>query len=135
MEDVAPCICGRLRRASRTLTRAYDEALEPVGLTVTQFSVLRTIARMGEPSLTALADTTAHEKSGLWRLLQPLIRSGMVASRVERRVQHLRLTEAGAQALERARPHWTQAQARVAALLGPRSDELVRLLSEVETLV
>ena len=35
MIDASPCICGRLRRASRTLSRVYDEALAPVGLTVT----------------------------------------------------------------------------------------------------
>ena len=47
MDPREPCLCGRLRRASRTLTRLYDEALGPVGLTVTQFSILRTLSRAG----------------------------------------------------------------------------------------
>ena len=35
-----------LRRATRAVTAAYDAALAPAGLRVTQFSVLRTLASM-----------------------------------------------------------------------------------------
>ena len=83
MIDASPCICGRLRRASRTLSRVYDEALAPVGLTVTQFSVMRTLSRLDRPGLLELAETTAHEKSALWRTLQPLERKGWVAAETE----------------------------------------------------
>ena len=39
------CVCGRLRRASRALTQLYDDLMAPCGLRVTQFSLLRTLAR------------------------------------------------------------------------------------------
>lgn len=135
MESSDPCLCGRLRRASRTLTRLYDAALEPAGLTVTQFSILRTLSRMDRPTLAALGEATAHEKSGLWRTLQPLIREGWIEAQTEGRSQKLALTEAGMVVFVRALPRWREAQARVDKALGPRSAALINLLSEVETRV
>ena len=134
MPSPDPCLCGRLRRASRTLTRIYDEALKPVGLTVTQFSILRTLSRLERPSLTELAEETAHEKSGLWRTLQPLVRDGWVAAETGR-VQTLSLTDKGMMMLVRALPLWRTAQEKVDKAMGARSRALVDLLSEVEARV
>lgn len=130
--DDIPCICGRLRRASRALTRHYDEALTPVGLTITQFSVLRTLSSMDRPTLVELSERTAHEKSALWRTLQPLIRHDWIAAQPGR-VQRFALTDAGRERLERARPLWKAAQAAVSRTLGPREAALIELLNEVET--
>ncbi|GAA0617652.1 MarR family winged helix-turn-helix transcriptional regulator [Brevundimonas kwangchunensis] len=134
MEDASPCVCGRLRRASRALTRLYDEALEPVGLTVTQFSVMRTLSRHDRPTLAELAEATAHEKSALWRTLQPLARKGWIdaASSEGERGQRLALTPAGREKLNDAMPPWREAQARVSETLGPREAALIELLKEVE---
>ena len=135
MIDASPCICGRLRRASRTLSRVYDEALAPVGLTVTQFSVMRTLSRLDRPGLLELAETTAHEKSALWRTLQPLERKGWVAAETEpgARGQKLSVTPAGLEKLAAALPLWRTAQTRVSDILGPREAALIALLTELET--
>ncbi len=127
-----PCVCGRLRRTSRALTRRYDEALAPVGLTVTQFSIMRTLSRLDRPSLAELADTTAHEKSALWRTVQPLIRAGWIAADTEQRAQRLSVTPAGREKLADALPHWREAQARVSETLGDREAALIALLKEIE---
>lgn len=135
MDDASPCICGRLRRASRTLSRLYDEALAPVDLTVTQFSVIRTLSRMDRPGLAELAETTAHEKSALWRTLQPLVRKGWIAAETApgERGQRLSLTPGGRKRLADALPLWRTAQVRVSETLGPREAALIALLSELET--
>lgn len=135
MERQEPCLCGRLRRASRTLSRLYDEALEPAGLTVTQFSILRTLTGLEHPTLGELAEETSHEKSGLWRTLQPLIRDGLVETAADGRAQRLGLTDQGMMALVRAMPLWRQAQGRVDRVLGPRGRALVDLLADVESRV
>jgi DNA-binding MarR family transcriptional regulator len=132
MTHDAPCICGRLRRASRALTRHYDEALAPVGLTITQFSVMRTLSTMDRPTLVELSDRTAHEKSALWRTLQPLIRQGWIEA-APGRAQHFILTTLGHERLESACPLWQAAQASVSQSLGPREAALIALLHEVET--
>lgn len=131
MIDDVPCICGRLRRASRALTRHYDEALAPVDLTITQFSLIRTLARMDRPTLAELAEHSAHEKSALWRTLQPLVRQGWVEA-APGRVQRFALTGAGRERLEMARPLWQAAQATVSQTLGSREAALIALLHEVE---
>ena len=131
-KDGAPCICGRLRRASRALTRHYDDALAPVGLTITQFSVLRTLSTMERPTLVELSDRTAHEKSALWRTLQPLIRQDWVAAEPGRVLRFV-LTGVGRERLALARPLWKTAQASVSQTLGPREAALIALLHEIET--
>lgn len=130
-----PCVCGRLRRTSRALTRRYDEALAPIGITVTQFSVLRTLAGLDRPSLIELAETTAHEKSALWRTLQPLVRKGWIIAETEtgQRAQRLSVTSAGREGLDRALPLWREAQAKVSETLGAREAALIALLKEIET--
>lgn len=135
MEMNEPCVCGRLRRTSRALTRRYDEALAPIGVTVTQFSVLRTLARLDRPSLVDLAEATAHEKSALWRILQPLVRRGWIAAEVAKgaRAQRLSVTPAGREGLETALPLWREAQAKVSETLGDREAALIALLKEIET--
>ena len=137
MNDAHPCVCGRLRRASRALTRLYDDALAPAELTVTQFSVMRTLARLDHPALAALAEATAHEKSALWRILQPLVKRGWVASGAvpDMRGQRLSLTPTGKERLALAMPPWRAAQKRVSRALGPREAALIELLKEVETRV
>jgi DNA-binding MarR family transcriptional regulator len=72
------CACTRVRRAARALTDAYDDALKPLGLKVTQFSLLRTVARMEAPSLTALAQEMALDRSTLGRNVGILQRQGLV---------------------------------------------------------
>lgn len=143
MTDVASppvstlCVCGRLRRATRGLTRLYDEALAPSGLTVTQFQILRTLDMRPPLTLAEMAETTAHEKSGLWRTLQPLIRSGLIAHGAVEGLggRRLSLTAEGKDALARALPPWRAVQARVDDRLGARREELMALLKEVEALV
>ena len=134
----APCICFRVRRASRALTRLYDEALEPTGLTVTQFSILRNSERMDGPTLSQLAEHTGHERSALWRTVQPLIRDGLLTmdAGATERTRRLRITDAGREAVARGEPHWRDSQARVEARLGDENQRrLVALLKEIESLV
>lgn len=130
------CVCGRLRRATRGLTRLYDEALSPSGLTVTQFQILRTLDMRPPLTLAELAETTAHEKSGLWRTLQPLIRGGLIAHDAVEGLngRRLCLTSGGEDALARALPAWRDVQARVDARLGARREDLMTLLKEIESL-
>ncbi|MET0337246.1 MAG: MarR family winged helix-turn-helix transcriptional regulator, partial [Caulobacter sp.] len=113
----------------------YDEALAPVGLTVTQFSVTRTLSRLDRPSLVELAESTAHEKSALWRILQPLVKKGWIdaVSETGVRGQKLSVTPAGLEKLSDAMPLWRAAQAKVSDTLGDREAALIALLKEVET--
>ena len=130
MASEPPCICSTLRRATRAITATYDAALAPSGLRVTQFAVLRTLARLGPLPVTRLAAETALDRSTMGRNLDPLERRGLVRIEVgqaDQRERVAHLTATGEAAVETALPYWRQAQARVAALVDPSA---VRVLAE-----
>src|SRR2546426_7422283 len=117
---LSPCVCNTLRMVTRAVTQLYDDVLRPSGLRVTQFSILATIARMGEANLRQLTDTLALDQTTLTRSLNLLERAG-VTERVphpDGRIKAMRLTSKGRRALEVARPLWAQAQEKVLRELG-----------------
>lgn len=131
------CACTRARRAARSLTNFYDNALDPVGLKVTQFSVLRTVERMGPVSISSLATEMALDRSTLGRNLGILEREGLItlAAGEDLRERTVRLESRAHALLAKAAPLWERAQARVEQLLGPQGvTTLFVLLSRFEDL-
>jgi DNA-binding MarR family transcriptional regulator len=117
----APCICSALRRITRSVTATYDEVLKPVDLRITQFSVLRTLSRLGPVAVTRLAQEAALDRSTMGRNLDPLERRGFVKLSVgetDQRERIVQLTEVGLAAIETALPHWRAAQARLSGAMG-----------------
>ncbi len=135
---VAPaCVCGRLRRAARALTQLYDDTMAPSGLRITQFSLLRTLARSGALRITELAALALLDRTALSRNLEPLAAAGLVriAAGRDARTREVSLTRAGQAALAKATPYWRRAQVQVARQLGQQNiDVLVGLLETVEEL-
>lgn len=133
----AACACGRLRRASRALTQFYDDALAPAGLRVTQYSLMRTLAREGTTRVSALAKVYMLDRTALSRALDPLVarRYVRVVAGRDARTREVTLTRAGAAALENASDAWKRAQVAVAKRLGrDRLDALIATLSDLESL-
>lgn len=130
------CTCARIRRSSRTLTALYDAALAPLGLSTTQFSLLRTLDRTGPTTIGVLAETTAHERSTLSRIVKPLAAQGLVelAASEDRRERPIALSPAGRALLADALPRWQSVQARVDAHLGADGAVLKSLLERIEDL-
>lgn len=129
------CACIRARRAARSLTDLYDDALRPVGLRITQFSVLRTAARLAPVSISALADEMALDRSTLGRNVALLQRRGLlrVAEGTDLRERAVSITPAAQRLLDRAVPLWDRAQAAVERSLGREGvDSLYALLARLE---
>jgi DNA-binding MarR family transcriptional regulator len=126
------CACTRARRAARALTDLYDHTLAPVGLKVTQFSVLRTVQRIGQVSLSALGEEMALDRSTLGRNLRLLDAMGLVAlsSGDDLRTQTAVLTRRGSERLRRALPLWERVQQMVRDRLG--SDEVDAMFATLE---
>ena len=132
------CVCTRVRRLDRSLTRLYDDALAPSGPRVTQYALLSRLAALGPVTLSRLADAMATDRTTLTRNLAPLERAGFVAvaAGADRRTRLVRLIGNGEAALSRARPFWRAAQERVTTGFGrERLDALFAELAAVETLV
>ena len=128
------CICTHLRRAARGVSRHYDEALERFGINVAQFSLLRHLQRLDQPSISTLAEAMGLDRSTLGRNLRVLEADGLVAlaEGSDLRNRLVLLTEQGRARLSAATPAWEQAQEALVADLGEaQRDELVRLLERL----
>ena len=137
MLQTNPCACTNLRRAARAITHLYDRALEPAGLKVTQFAMLRAVLRRGPASISELAAETHLERTTFGRNVALLERDGLVALSPgdDQRQRTVTLTGRGKRAVDTAIPLWEQTQERVTKTLGrSRLEQLTVLLVEVEAL-
>src|ERR1700748_1129235 len=99
-----PCLCASFRRAARALTQHYDEAVRPLGLRVTQFTILQALSLTGEISQGKLGEILAMDSTTLTRTLDLMRRSGWVSRRrgTDRREWRLQLSSAGRDQFRRA---------------------------------
>ena len=121
-EDVASdCAALRTRMVARSVTRAYDKALRPVDLKITQFTLLVAIDRQTPGSISRLAEVLAMERTTLTRNLQLLEKRGLIVVGPEgyRRARSMALTPAGEALLRRSLPLWQQAQDALVGRIGP----------------
>ncbi len=136
--NISPCYCNTLRRATRAVTGLYDRKLEPAGLTLPQLSLLRQLKKAGPLSITRLAEVVGLERTTLGRNMRPLEQAGLVesvASEVDARERVVKVSRSGDQVMERAAPLWRKAQQAIEHRLGKDRVLLLReILVELETL-
>lgn len=131
------CYCTHARRAAGQLTVFYDEALAQAGLRVTQFSLMRAVMRLAQPTIGGLAEATGLDRSTLGRNLRVLQRQGLLllGPGADERTRVVTMTAAGEAAIDAAMPHWLRAQARIEAVLGRESEaRLKRLVDDLRQL-
>jgi DNA-binding MarR family transcriptional regulator len=129
------CTCFRLRRTARQVTRIYDSHLAPAGLTLTQYSLISTLALGANPtpSVHELAGVLNMDRTTLTRTLKPLLAARLVtlAKGADKRSKAVTLTPAGRTAFDTAKPLWRRAQNEMIERLGaPRVAELHHLLDD-----
>ena len=92
-----PCMCANFRRTARALTQMYEEALRPLGLRATQFTILQALERAGEVSQGRLGEMLAMDSTSLTRTLALMARKGWIAEKrgEDRRERRIRLSIAG----------------------------------------
>ena len=114
------CVCSNLRRATRTVTKLYDESLKSTGLKITQFNLLSSLMALGSATLTELAEDMVVDRTTLTRNLEILEARGLVVTEEgeDRRERQLRLTAEGIAAVSAAYPLWQAAQARAMDMAG-----------------
>ncbi|HEY1883623.1 MAG TPA: MarR family winged helix-turn-helix transcriptional regulator [Candidatus Cybelea sp.] len=135
LEDPRNCACLGLRAATRRMTRRYDEALAPSGLTSSQFSMLTALSAKPSWGVAELAGQLDMDVSTATRSLRPLVTAGYVTMRAgvaDARRREVRISAKGSRAFERARSLWRTAQKDTVKALGERRvTDLLAMLSEV----
>lgn len=131
------CLCTKLRRATRNVTRLYDDALVDVGLNVAQYSLLKHLARLDQPSITSLAEAMGLDRSTLGRNLKVLEGKKLVQLEggEDQRNRLVVLTPMGHACLEQALQAWEQVQTQMVQRMGAeKRAALMALLDDLEYL-
>jgi DNA-binding MarR family transcriptional regulator len=129
-----PCMCASFRRASRLLSQLYEDALRPLGMRATQFTILQSLALAGEVTQGQLGQMLGMDSTTLTRTLTIMSREGWIARQrgEDRREWRIRLSKEGETQFKTALPQWQKAQERLRGRLGNRlSDNLMALTNEV----
>ena len=134
-EDIARrCLAMRVHRASRLLTRRYDEAIRETGLTITQFTLLNTIASQAPQSISEIGSLLDIDRTTLSRSLSLMEKAGLVRlgePGTDRR-RGVSLTWKGRDKLKAAYEQWKEVQTEVEALYEPDElDMLKKALSKI----
>jgi len=112
VKDV-PCVAQTLRAAARLITRKYEDALRPVGLTSTQYTILHTLYSIEAVGPTELGEALAFEQTTATRLLAKLEAQGLVTfvpHAIDARRRSAKLTELGRERYTEAVPLWQNVQ-------------------------
>lgn len=113
------CLCYKMRSASRTITRIYDEQLKQTGIKANQFTMLVAINIMQPVSISKLAEQLTMERTTLTRNLTPLEKDNLIVLNAGKgRTRYVSLTQTGSQLVEETKPLWQQAQEKVQQALG-----------------
>jgi DNA-binding MarR family transcriptional regulator len=114
------CLCLQSRMTTRAITRRYNAVLAPIGLEVTEFSLLAAV-HIGRPSsITELADRLAFERTTLVRNLKHMAERSLIEPATQRgRAVKYVLTKKGQRLLLQALPLWGAAQASVHERMAP----------------
>jgi DNA-binding MarR family transcriptional regulator len=125
-DAVTTCTCQKVRLAARAVTRSYDEALRPIGLRSTQFTVLVAASVGAGIPLNKLATILGLERTTLTRSLDGLEKEGLVqVESADGRTRRVILTERGKDRLDLALPLWNQAQQNLRKRLGEQGWAIV----------
>lgn len=143
MRDIAEatasaCLATRIRQLSRIVTRMYDDALRPLGITASQYTLLAQLASRDGITAVEIGHELDIEKSTLSRNLKRLLSLGHIIMDppAGRRGRGLHLTPKGQAVLVEAFPIWRDAQSRATNILGTEArDTLDDLLGHAEKLI
>lgn len=132
------CLATRVRQLSRIVTRVYDDAMRPLGITASQYTLLTQLASRDGITAVEIGHDLDIEKSTLSRNLKRLLAIGHIIMDppAGRRGRGLHLTPKGQAVLKQAYPIWAEAQRRATMVMGADSRQVLDgLLTHAEKLV
>jgi len=131
------CLATRVRQLSRIVTRVYDDALRPLGITGSQYTLLAQLASRDGITAVEIGGDLDIEKSTLSRNLKRLLALGhlVMDPPAGRRGRGLHLTPKGQAVLKDAYPIWQGAQVKANTAMGSecraKLDEMLHLAEKL----
>lgn len=124
------CIGGRIRLLNRAITNLYDRALQPLGLTVNQASILVMLSLANQVTAAEIGKKLLMEKSTVSRNLDRMKRNGWIEIQTGSNggAQIVTVTAHGESLLTVTHAVWAKAQKQAEELLGEEGVLAVRML-------
>jgi len=125
------CLCDRARRLSRNLSNLYEEELQASGISTSQYTTLRNIARKAPLLLSDLAQEVGLDQSTMTRSLATLQNLQLIEinrGSKDGRTKFVELTSRGLKQLKKSHAAWRIAQAKATKMLDP---ELTKQLAKL----
>ena len=113
------------------VSQLYNEYFAPLGIRVTQFSVLRALHFMGSTTAAQIREALVMDQTTVSRALKPLVRDGYiaVAEGATKREKALSLTPEGKALYKQALGPWNEAQKMLREKLGQGKEDVLLDLS------
>lgn len=128
------CLCTQLKKTARMIGRCYDQDLEPLGINITQYSILINILRYQPIAQIELADHLGMERTTLYRALAVLQKHDLLQlhRRSQGVIKEATLTPKGEELTRQAQSIWRQRQDQIQQQFGPQfMDQLAQTLEQI----
>jgi DNA-binding MarR family transcriptional regulator len=142
MKKIVPrehsCYCIRIRRASNALTKYYDMAMNNVGLTISQFSLLNDIKLMESCNKSRLAEYSKLDRTTIIKNISVLAKKGYITEVLgpNNRNRLIQLTDNGEAAIAEGKIFWEKSQSKIQEVIGQENIEhFIKTLANIEALV
>lgn len=114
------CFAYNLRRASRIVTRRYEDYLRPLGMKAFQFTALGALSQIEAMPQRTLADAFGMDASTANRNIKAMVNKGWLAFRddpKDGRKKLICITPLGRRTFRKAIPLWEKAQAETREMM------------------
>jgi DNA-binding MarR family transcriptional regulator len=128
------CLCATVRRTARLLTRRYEEALKPAGVTVSQYELMNVVRATQPVEQTRLVKIMETDQTTMSRNMRLLVEAGWLeagADERDGRRRNYKVSSAGIKALQEARHCWHEVHEQMENELG--LGELWPLLDRIQS--
>ena len=131
LDETRNCLCLAARRAARSITRQFDEALRRHRLRSTQFSALAVLALAGPRTVKVLAAILSADRTTMTRNLAVLEKEQLISIRrgEDARERIAELTPQGRQRIEAALADWQAVQSRITESMGKDATNSLRAIA------
>ena len=111
MNDIS-CICISLRKAANNISKLYDNELSILEIKITQYSALKNIQDLGNPSVHELSKKLDLERTTVLRNLDKLKKMHLISYKKNNvyKVKVINLTVNGKKKLDEAKVIWGKTQ-------------------------
>ena len=111
MNDIS-CMCISLRKAANHISKLYDNELSSLDIKITQYTALKNIQGLCNPTVNELSRKLDLERTTVLRNLNKLIKAGLISYKKNdvNKIKIINLTVNGKKKLNEAEVIWKKTQ-------------------------